>query len=117
MDPQTSDLKFWTAIGAAAAGAFGAAKWWYHVRRMENADKVDGSVSTSIKYVIDELKAEIARAKAEHAELRTRIAALEAQNEEQHAEIAGLRIASQLNGERQGAHEAVDAAFKTVGAQ
>jgi chromosome segregation ATPase len=58
---------------------------------LQHADETDGAVTKSISFVINELRAEIARAKTEHLELRSRISALEAKNEEQRAEIAGLR--------------------------
>jgi len=91
VDPQSSDIRFWTVISSACLGVAGAVRWWYHVRRMQNADSTDGAVTKSISFVINELKDEIARAKAEHKELRTRILALEAQNELQRTEIEALR--------------------------
>lgn len=67
----------WAAVGAAFGGAYAAVRWWFHVRRLNNADKVDGGVTASIKFVLDELhkeiqslKTEVALLKEENAELR-----------------------------------------------
>ncbi len=91
MDPQTSDVKFWGALVTAILSTGAGVRWWYHVRRLQNADTTDGDVTKSISYVINTMKDEISRAKAEHIELRARLSALEAQNEEQRLEMEVLR--------------------------
>ena len=60
----------WIAFGAGVGGAYAAVRWWFHVRRLHHADKVDGGVTTSIKFVWDELHKEIASLKTEVALLK-----------------------------------------------
>lgn len=79
MSPSPSDWdgSVWGAIFGAGTAVGLAVRWWYHVRRLQNADAVDGSVTKSLKFVLDELhkevgmlKTEVALLKAENAELR-----------------------------------------------
>lgn len=72
------DHGWWAAAGAACAAAVTGVKWWFHVRRLNNADKIDGGISKSLEFVFKELRAEItalklevAALKAENLELRT----------------------------------------------
>lgn len=65
----------WIAFGAGVGGAYAAVRWWFHVRRLANADKLDGGVTASIKFVLDELHKEIAT-------LKTEVALLKAENQQ-----------------------------------
>jgi len=79
--PTTDDTTFWGALATGIGGAYAATRWWYHVRRMENADKVDGGVSKSIGFVLDELRTSMMRLEAENKELRAKIEHLEVLND------------------------------------
>lgn len=78
------------ALLAALVGG-GGIKYWYHVRKLQRADNVDGGVSKSLTFVLTELRAELARSHADCDELRARVAALEEENRAQRAEIEALR--------------------------
>lgn len=62
----------WVAMLATAIG------WWFHVRRLTRADKMDSGISESLAFVLKELRTEIGRLGAENIELRGRVAACEA---------------------------------------
>lgn len=78
---ENTDGTLWGAIGATAVAVGAFVRWWYHVRRLENADRVDGSVSRSISFVLNELREEIERLKRENASLHDEIAQLRAGRE------------------------------------
>lgn len=86
-----SDASDWFGLGGLAAAIASAVGWWFHVRRLARADKVDGSVTASLKFVLEAMRAEIAANHSTILELRARIIALEAQNEAQHHELRTLR--------------------------
>ena len=67
---------FWGVLAGTAAGVVATVRWWYHVRKLAHADKVDGSVSKSLDFVLNELRAEIQRLKLENATLREEVAEL-----------------------------------------
>lgn len=56
---------WWAAAGASIAAAYTGIRWWFHVRRLNNADKVDGSVSKSLEFVLNEMRKEIHTLKLE----------------------------------------------------
>jgi len=79
------------AIGVGVAGALAAVKWWYHMKKLSHLEGEEGTASSSIVFVIKELREELIRAKGEHVELRERISRLEKQNEFQRRQIEKLR--------------------------
>ena len=86
MTPEYGEPSSWYAAISATIGAtVSAVAWWFHVRKIARADKVDGSVTKSISFVLDALRSEIAANHSTIMELRARIMALEAQNEELRA--------------------------------
>lgn len=81
----------WFGIGGLATALVSAVGWWFHVRRLARADKIDGGVTKSLEFVLNALRAEIAANHMTILELRARIIALETQNEAQHQELRTLR--------------------------
>lgn len=75
---EPNDSTWYAALGTAFGGLIVGIKWWFHVRRLSNADKVDGSVTRSIEFVLAELRAEIERLKTDNADLRMEVASLKA---------------------------------------
>jgi len=71
-DADSSIVGTFAACIAAVATAIG---WWFHVRRLTRADRVDSGISESISFVLKELRHELGRLSAENVELRARVAA------------------------------------------
>jgi len=63
--PASWEHGWWAAFGAGVAAMYTGVKWWFHVRRLNNADKVDGSVSKSLEFVLNEMRHEIHTLKLE----------------------------------------------------
>lgn len=48
MELGQSDTSVWGWAASASAATYAAVRWWYHVRKLHNADKIDGGVTSSL---------------------------------------------------------------------
>lgn len=60
---------------AAFAAAAAAVRWWYATRKLDRVDRDGSEMSRSLRWMMSELRAEVARVKEENAALRQIIAA------------------------------------------
>lgn len=72
----TSD---WVGLGGLATAISASVGWWFHVRRLSRADRVDGSVTSSIGFVLSTLREELERLKLDNMELRSEVNLLKAE--------------------------------------